>query len=192
MTRRQLVESATRRFYRDGFRMVGLDQILQDVGISKTAFYKHFSCKDDLMIEVLEEHNRWVQRTFSQMIRQIAGDSPRRQLEALFDVAQHMVESDDFKGCIFVNAAIEFPLPHDPAHQAAARNKLEILEMIRRIAEGAGATEPQGLAEELCLLMEGAYVTRHVTDNRRAVEIARRAAAKVIRSYLKGPMKAKA
>ena len=53
-TRQRLVEAATRRFYRDGFRSVGIDQILSDVGISKTAFYKHFESKEDLMLGALE------------------------------------------------------------------------------------------------------------------------------------------
>ncbi|MGE5191166.1 MAG: hypothetical protein ACM3U2_01610 [Deltaproteobacteria bacterium] len=37
-TRQRLIEAAIRRFYRDGFRNDGIDQILTDVGISKTAF----------------------------------------------------------------------------------------------------------------------------------------------------------
>jgi AcrR family transcriptional regulator len=53
-TRQRLVEAAVKRFYRDGFRNVGIDQILADVGISKTAFYKHFECKEDLMLAALE------------------------------------------------------------------------------------------------------------------------------------------
>jgi len=53
-TREKLVESALRRFYRDGFRNLGLDQVLADVGISKTAFYKHFECKEELMLAALE------------------------------------------------------------------------------------------------------------------------------------------
>lgn len=40
-TRQRLVDAAVRRFYRDGFRSVGIDQVLADVGISKTAFYTH-------------------------------------------------------------------------------------------------------------------------------------------------------
>ena len=69
-TRQRLIESAVRRFYRDGSRNVGIDQILADVGISKTAFYKHFECKDDLMLAALEEQNRWLQETFRGMIRE--------------------------------------------------------------------------------------------------------------------------
>jgi AcrR family transcriptional regulator len=56
-TRRlRLIEAAVRRFYRDGFRSVGIDQVYSDVGISKTAFYKHFESKDDLMLAALEMH----------------------------------------------------------------------------------------------------------------------------------------
>src|SRR4029079_3960208 len=62
-TRQRLVEAAVRRFYRDGFRNVGIDQVLADVGISKTAFYKHFESKEDLMLAALDNHNRWLQET---------------------------------------------------------------------------------------------------------------------------------
>ena len=36
-TRDKLIEAAVRRFYREGFRNVGIDQVYGDVGISKTA-----------------------------------------------------------------------------------------------------------------------------------------------------------
>jgi hypothetical protein len=35
---------------------------------------------------------------------------------------------------------------------------------------------------ELCLVMEGAYVTRHVTGNKQTIDIARRVAELVIAS----------
>ncbi len=59
-TRQRLVEAAVRRFRRDGFRNVGIEQVYGDVGISKTAFYKHFESKDDLMLAVLTEQTRWL------------------------------------------------------------------------------------------------------------------------------------
>ena len=67
-TRERLIDSATRRFYRDGFRNVGIDQVMDDVGISKTAFYKHFRSKDELMLAVLEKQNRWLQGTFRELV----------------------------------------------------------------------------------------------------------------------------
>jgi AcrR family transcriptional regulator len=179
-TRQRLIDAAGRRFYRDGFRNVGIDQVLADVGISKTAFYKHFESKEDLMLAALEDHDRWARQMFREMARERGGPTPIGQLHALLDVVEHIVQSDDFQGCIFVNAAMEFPLQHEPAHLAAAASKQAIEDIVCSIAAEAGAADPSALAKQLCLIMEGAYVTRHVTGNKQTVEIARRVADLVI------------
>ncbi|HTM53338.1 MAG TPA: TetR/AcrR family transcriptional regulator [Pirellulales bacterium] len=181
-TRQDLVEAAIRRFYRDGFRSVGIDQILADVGISKTAFYKHFESKDDLMLAALEKQNVWLQDTFRAMIRQRGGPRPIDQLHASFDVVEQIIESDEFHGCIFVNAAMEFPLQHEPAHVLASRNRRSIEDLLFELAVAAEARHPRQLAEELCLVMEGAYVTRVVTGNKCTIDIARRIAKLAIAS----------
>jgi AcrR family transcriptional regulator len=183
-TRQKLIDAAKKRFFRDGFRNVGIDQILSDVGISKTAFYKHFECKEDLMLAALDDQDRWLRQTFANMVRQHAADSGTDQLMALFDVVDTLVASEDFQGCIFVHAAIEFPLPHDPAHQAAARSKRSVEDLIEQFAVDAGATDPRALAQELVLIMEGVYVTKHLTRNPAAVEIARRVAKRTISAHL--------
>src|SRR5262249_5511693 len=164
-TRRRLTEAAARRFYRDGFRNVGLEQVLADVGISKTAFYKHFECKEDLVLAALELKGSWLRDTFREMVRERGGASPLGQLGARFDVVHAIMDADEFQGCIFVNVAMEFPLPHDPAHVAAARHKRTIEEIVADLAARAGAADPGAMARELCLVMEGAYVTRQVTGD---------------------------
>lgn len=183
-TPQRLIEAATRRFYRDGFRSVGLDQILSDVEISKTAFYKHFESKEDLMVAALETQNALLQDKFRTMIRDRGGPEPLAQLYAVLDVVNDILESDEFQGCIFVNAAMEFPLPHEPAHLAASRYKQAIEEIIYDLAVAAGATSPRDLAKELCLIIEGAYVTRQVTGNRHTIDIARRLARRSIAAHL--------
>jgi AcrR family transcriptional regulator len=182
-TRQRLVEAAVRRFYRDGFRSVGIDQVLADVGISKTAFYKHFESKEDLMLAALEMQNAWLQDTFLTMIRERGGATAIGQLHAVLDVVDHIIASDDFQGCIFVNAAMEFPLPHEPAHVAAAENKKAIEDILYALAEEAAADNPRALAQELCLVIEGTYVTRHVTGNKRTIDVARRIASLLIASH---------
>src|SRR5437016_710734 len=100
-TRQRLVDAAVRRFYRDGFRNVGVDQVLSDVGISKTAFYKHFESKDDLMVAALEQQNDWFQDTFRTIVRERGGPTALGQLDAAFDVVEHIMDSENFQGCIF-------------------------------------------------------------------------------------------
>jgi AcrR family transcriptional regulator len=186
-TRHRLTEAAARRFYRDGFRNVGIDQVLADVGISKTAFYKHFESKEDLLLAALEMKNRWLQDTFREAVRDRGGPTAVGQLRVLLDVVDQIISSDEFQGCIFVNASIEFPLLHEPAHVAAAQHKREIEEVVYEIAARADAADPRHLARELCLVMEGAYITRHVTGDRQTVEVARRVADLVIAAHLPGP-----
>lgn len=182
-TRQRLVEAAIRRFYRDGFRSVGIDQVLTDVGISKTAFYKHFESKEDLMLAALEMQNEWLQATFRTMIRERGGPTAIAQLHAVLDVVEHIIESDDYQGCIFVNAAMEFPLPHEPAHVLASKNKQALEEIVHALAVEAGASNARALAQELCLIMEGAYVTRQVSGNKNTIAIARSIARLVIASH---------
>jgi AcrR family transcriptional regulator len=183
-TRQRLIEAGLKRFYRDGFRSVGIDQIRSDVGISKTAFYKHFECKEDLMLAVLEMQNVWLQNTFHDMIRERGGASAIGQLRAVLDVVETIIKSEEFQGCIFVNVAMEFPLRHEPAHVAAAGNKRAIENIVCELAARAGAADPRALAEELCLIAEGAYVTHQVTGNRQTVDIARRVAERTIAAHI--------
>lgn len=183
-TRQRLTEAAVQRFYRDGFRNVGIDQILDDVGISKTAFYKHFQSKDELMLAALELQNQWLQKTFRERIRAQGGRAAVDQLRALFDVVEEVIDRDDFRGCIFINAAIEFPLPHHPAHELAARNKGAIADIVYELAERAGARSPEKLTQELCMIIDATYVGRVITGERTPLEIARRMAERVIQSHL--------
>jgi len=183
-TKKRLIECSMRRFYCDGFRNVGIDQILRDVGISKTAFYNHFESKDDLMVAVLRHQHQWLENAMSKMLRENAGRSAVDQLYGLFDVVQTIIDDDGFHGCIFVNAAMEFPQAHDPAHIAAAQSKKAIEQVVYEVAERAGTKNPQALAEELCMVIEGCYVTRTVTHDPATIEIARRLANQVIDNHL--------
>jgi AcrR family transcriptional regulator len=92
-TRERLTRVAMDRFYRDGFRNVGIDQILDDVGIGKTAFYKHFACKEDLIVATLEMQNVWLQGTFREVIRSQGGRAAVDQLRCLFDFVEQIIDA---------------------------------------------------------------------------------------------------
>lgn len=173
-TREDLIRVAHDLFYARGFHAVGLDQIIQKVGVTKTTFYNHFASKEDLVLEVLRWHDRWWRDTFTSMLRERGGPSPRAQLLAIFDVLEDLFAGKDYNGCIFVNVAVVYPLPHDPAHVAAAEHKRSMESIIRDLAGYAGARDPKALAEEISLLLEGAYVTAQVTGEKRVAEAGRR------------------
>ena len=172
-TKERLITAAHDIFYCDGFHAVGLDRIIREVNVTKTTFYNHFESKDSLIIEVLNWHDRWWRDSFVEMLRRLGGDSPRGQLLAIPDALAEMFASGEFSGCIFINVSVEFPLVSDPAHQAAAVHKSSMEDIIRQIAGYAGADDAQALAEELSMIMEGAYVTQQVSQKNHTADIAR-------------------
>ena len=183
-TRDQILHSAHDQFYRIGFHAVGLDAILAEVGVTKTTFYNHFSSKEDLVTEVLTWHDRWWQETFREMLKRHGGDTPRGQLLAISGVLEEMFTDPTFNGCFFVNVAVQFPMAHDPAHAAAADHKRAMESIIREIAGYAGAKDAGAMAQELSMILEGAYVTRQVTRNPDTSEVARRLVGLVVERYL--------
>jgi AcrR family transcriptional regulator len=183
-TRQRILKTAHDLFYRDGFNVVGLDRIIGDVGVTKTTFYNHFQSKDDLMLEVLQMHDRWWRQTFTEKLRELGGETPRGQIMAAFDVISELVRADDYNGCIFINVAIQFPWAHDPAHRVAADHKAALTTIIRQLAAYAGASDASSFAEEFCLVLEGTYITHQVNSNPEAVRIGRRIGQMLVDKYL--------
>src|SRR5438034_2756008 len=121
--RERLIDKAIDLFYSHGFNAVGIDRIIAAAGVTKTTFYKHFESKDELMVAAVKKRDDWESAAWGRAVQAAAGDDPRRQLMALFDVLDEWFNAPDFRGCMFINTAAEFPNPHDPVHQAAAAHK---------------------------------------------------------------------
>lgn len=170
----RIIRTAHDMFYRRGFHAVGLDAILTEAGLTKTTFYNHFESKEDLVSAVLRWHDRWWQDTFREMLRKHGGTSARGQLLAVADALADLFACGDFNGCFFVNVAVQFPMAHDPAHQAAAEHKASMESILRELAGFAEAPDPAALAADLSLVMEGAYVTQQVTHSPETAETAQR------------------
>ena len=51
------------------------------------------------------------------------GADPRTRLLAIFDALEEWFERPDFHGCMFINAAAEFPSLSSAIHREAARHK---------------------------------------------------------------------
>ncbi len=183
-TRQSFLDVAYDLFSRHGFHAVGLDRILSEVGVTKTTFYNHFESKDDLILMVLRQRDEIERKVLREMIRTKGGRSAYDQLHALFDVLHEILTDDEFRGCLFITAAAEFPSPFEPAHQAAAEHKRAVHDMLHDLAVNAGAEDPRKLADQLTLLFEGAVVVRLVTNNRDAALLARQAAEMVLERFL--------
>jgi AcrR family transcriptional regulator len=184
--RERLVATAIDLFYRQGFNAVGIDQVITAAGVTKTTFYKHFEGKDDLMVAAVQRRDEWESQAWARAVRELAGDDPAKQFLATVDVMDLWFNNPDFRGCMFTNAAMEFPNPHDPVHQAAAAFKHRTREHWRKQAQAAGATAENAatFADCFAALLEGAMVLRQTQGRNDAAKAVRPAVEQLIRAYL--------
>jgi AcrR family transcriptional regulator len=186
--RDRLIDTAIDLFYTHGFNAVGLDQIIDAVGVTKTTFYKYFESKDELMVQAVLQRDEWEWDAWTRAVRNVAGaDGPRQQLLALFDVLDMWFNTDDFKGCIFINTAAEFPNPNDPVHQAAAAYKKRRRDNWRDAAKSAGATDAETFADLYTVLVEGTLILRQVHGRNDAAKVARKLAEALLNQYIPSP-----
>lgn len=185
-TRARLIKAAHDLCYEHGFHAVGLDRIIDEAGVTKTTFYNHFESKDALVVEALRFHDEWWRNEFARLLRKHGGDCPRSRLLAVFDALDEVMRLPGYKGCIFVNVAVEFPSPHDPAHVQAASHKRAMRDLLAELASFAGADDPRALADEISLVMEGAYVSEQVLGDPRANEAGRRLVRAALERRLPG------
>ncbi|MEX1224194.1 MAG: TetR family transcriptional regulator, partial [Pirellulales bacterium] len=163
---------------------VGLDRLLNEVGCSKQTFYNHFESKDDLIVAVIDEHHRWWSSELRDRVQRAAGPDPRGQILAMFDVLNEIIHDPEYRGCIFINAAVEFPQPHHPAHQSARQAKADSVALLEDLSERAGASDPAALAQEIDMIMEGALITHQVAPDSDVCAVARRVAETLLEKYL--------
>ena len=182
--RDRLIDTAIDLFYRHGFNAVGLDRIITETGVTKTTFYKHFASKDDLMVAAVEMRDAWEAEAWRRAVAKRAGDDPRARLLGMFEVLDGWFNDPAFGGCMFINAASEFPNPHDPVHQAAARHKQAVRDEIRDLAAQAGAADADTFADEYVLVLEGALVMRQVHHRDDAARMARAMVARLIDAHI--------
>lgn len=184
--RERLVAVAVELFYRQGFGAVGIDRVIAEAGVTKTTFYKHFEGKDDLMVAAVERRDEWESRAWGKAVRRIAGDDPREQLLAMFDVMDVWFNDPEFGGCMFISAASEFPNPHDPVHKAAAAYKRRCWEQRRDLARAAGAEAGAAATFADCYtaLIEGALIMRQTQGRNDAARVVKPAVQQLIASML--------
>ena len=182
-SREKLIRSAYELFYRQGFHAVGLDQIIRNAGVTKTTFYNHFDSKETLVVEVMKWRNGLWPAHLRQTLRKRAGMRPRAQLMALFDVLDEVWGSDGYHGCLFIRAAAEFPLPHDPVHVVAQTFLRQLTLAIRELAAFAGARNPKALSRELVVLMAGCYAQSQMDDPADAAQIGKRLARRILKVH---------
>lgn len=177
-----VLDTACKLFYADGFRATGIDRILAKSGAAKMTLYHHYPSKDALMVAALNRQDREVREHFAAEVERRTSD-PRARLLAVFDVLADAVAAPNFHGCMASRAAAEYGDPAHPVHAAAAEHKRRLFAWMQDLARAAGAPRTYELAAQLMLLFDGAIVISQVTGAKDAAAQAKKAASSVIAAH---------
>lgn len=184
--RERILAAAGTLFYEDGIRATGIDAVTARAGVARMSLYNNFASKDELVLAYLaERHEEWLALHAA---RTPAGTSPRERVLAVFDAYLDHARAaapHGFRGCGLLNAAAE--LGADDPGRSAVRGHKEQVERILAEALGAeGLADPDGMAEELSYLLEGANARAGLEGDEQRILRARTMAAALIDAAPRG------
>jgi AcrR family transcriptional regulator len=163
----RILQTADRLFYGQGIRAVGVDTIADEVGISKRTLYNYFPSKDDLIVAYLLRRLR--PRAMSEL-------PPAQQILEDFDRLERSFAAGGFRGCPFVNAVAELKEPGHAANKLALVFKEQRRTWFRDLLIRLGVADPEALAMQLMLLVDGAIAAALVRGDPTVARSAREAA----------------
>ena len=158
----RILETATRLFYEEGIRNVGVDRLISEASVTKATFYKHYGSKDNLILAYIRAQHERVQQRMEQLIADAA--SPDDAVRAWVDALADEVNESEFRGCAFLNAAAEYHDPRDPVREVVAMHRDWYTERLADLLQAAGHALPGDGADELMLARDGAMSGAYAGD----------------------------
>ena len=137
--------------------------------------YNNFLNKDALILEVLELQS---QRRQEQILSSLEKHkTSKEKLKAFFMVAERLAGEPDFRGCAFINAALQMSDPDSAVHRVVQAHKAWIRSMILKdiLADVALPNAPMQ-AQTMLALWDGAIIESYIQRSKEPVRASLRAA----------------
>ncbi|QEH41990.1 TetR/AcrR family transcriptional regulator [Chitinophaga sp. XS-30] len=171
--RERILDTALALFHKQGYNSTGINQIIAESNVAKASFYQHFKSKDELCAAFLNKrHDVWFARLgeFTAKSR-----TAKTKVLAAFDFLELMNETEDFRGCSFLNLLSEIPAEKTAILLIMQRHKNELREHFTLLLEDAP------LADHVYLLFESAIVESQLFRSQWPVKKAKSIVHKLIR-----------
>ncbi|MGO4359077.1 TetR/AcrR family transcriptional regulator [Terrabacter sp. RAF57] len=154
--RERLLAAASRLFYREGIKGVGVDRILEEAGVTRATMYRHFAGKEALVVAYLESEDATLRGYFADA--EADGGTPTELLGRIIDTIALDITSYHTRGCPFVNAAAEFPDADSAVRRIVTAHRTWLRQSLSELARAAGLPDPEASAAALVLLRDAALV----------------------------------
>jgi AcrR family transcriptional regulator len=155
--RERILIAARELFARHGVHGVGVEAVAEAAGTNKMTLYRHFESKDLLVAEYLRGLAAEGSAIWCEIENEHPGQ-PLAQIDAwLMRITNH-VEHGNESGCALATAAIQLTDPAHPGRKVIEANTRQHRDNLIRLCRASGLSEPELLADQLFLLIEGSRV----------------------------------
>ncbi|WP_312706824.1 TetR family transcriptional regulator [Stenotrophomonas sp.] len=170
-TRQKILATAEALIYQNGIHATGMDLLVRTSGVARKSIYRHFENKDEVAAAALSARDiRWLAWFQGECDKT---DGPEARILRMFTVLKAWFETEDYRGCAFINTAGEVGNPEDPIRRIARHHKQKLLNYTLELTGQLGVEQPDALARQLLVLMEGAITVSRVLGDYDAADNAR-------------------
>ncbi|HEU4848945.1 MAG TPA: TetR/AcrR family transcriptional regulator [Terrimesophilobacter sp.] len=176
--KQRILDTATDLFYREGIRLVGVDRLISESEVTKATFYKHYRSKDNLVIAYVAGRHDHDKEHIEELIRQSSG--PAEALSSIVGLILAALHRPGFRGCLYLNAAAEFPEPTHPVRGLVVQHRDWYSATVETLLAKAGHPLPGEGADDFLVARDGAMTGGYAGDPIAAAGALQRAAERII------------
>ena len=181
-TRERIIAAASKLFYGQGIRNVGMDLIAEKAGVTKRTLYYHFRSKDDLVAAYLDARDQPNLAQFQRWFAETEGDLAEKTRGIFVNLAKS-ARHPKWLGCGFLRTTAELAnMPGHPAIKVGAAHKKKFEQWMQEQAEAAGIANGAPLARQIMVLLDGSFAVSLLHRDPSYMESAGEAARSLVRS----------
>lgn len=175
----RLTAAAARLFQERGLTRVGINEITREADVARMSLYNNFNSKEDLALAAYAAVSKSRQNAVDAAMA--AADGPEAAILAIFDLAAGLAGGTSFRGCIFIDLAAHAALDDARLLDLVRGHKAALRGRFSRLAEQAGAADPETLARQLLALWDGSVTDSFIEGDTAPIAAARSAAEHLLR-----------
>lgn len=162
--RERLISTAAALFYEKGITGVGITEIIRDSHIAKQSLYNMFGSKEALILAVLKNllnlRREEINTAFSTQ------PNKEKRIVGFFEIAKNAFEDNRFRGCMFINSALQTSNPESAVHKFVRAHKCWIKDQIKQcIFPNLPEGQSEAKAQQILMLWDGAISESYIQQS---------------------------
>jgi AcrR family transcriptional regulator len=159
----KILDTVERLFFKQGYNVTGINQVIEEADIAKASLYKHFESKVDLLVAYLKRfHETWFERLEAAVNK---APDPKQKLVTIFEHHSQRQVQGEFGGCRFVKANDEAGMSDPRVLAEIQMAKKHLKEYIMQLVANSGHKKlltDEELTNMIFMMAEGGIVAASI------------------------------